>query len=149
MAKTIIKEAAIILLLLVAIALILAIIFYDYIPSNKTIPAKVEAYYLPKEIEAELEADIQSEQNIVRTYYIDSSDLNLYESTKEYDKGKVNPFAGTITNNTTTNTTTNTNANTTNSTTNNTTANTVNSQSNTATQTSESTGTFFNKAGKF
>lgn len=140
MAKTILKETAIVLLLLVVIGLILAIVFYNYLPNNKTIPAKVEAYYLPKEIKIELESDIQSEQDIVRTYYIDSSDLDLYESTKEYNKGKVNPFAEMITTNT--NTTTSTNAGTT-------TTNTINNQNNTATQTDESTGTFFNKAGKY
>ncbi len=94
MVKTIIKEIGIVLLLLVAIALILGIIFYDYNPSNKTVPAKVEPYAFPEDVKEELTETLQNlEQNIVRTYYIDSQDLNLYEATNDYDKGKVNPFA--------------------------------------------------------
>ena len=33
-------------------------------------------------------------QNIVKTYYIDASDLKGYERTRVYDKGKPNPFEG-------------------------------------------------------
>ena len=94
MVKTILKEAGIVVLLLVAIVLILGIIFYDYNPSNKTVPAKVEAYAFPEDVKEELTETIQNlEQNIVRTYYIDSQDLSLYEATNDYDKGKANPFA--------------------------------------------------------
>lgn len=94
MVKTILKETGIVLLLLVAITLVLGIIFYDYIPNGKTIPAKVEKYAFPEDVKEELNDSMKNlEQNIVRTYYIDSQDLSLYESTKEYDKGKANPFA--------------------------------------------------------
>ena len=118
MIKTVLKETGIVLLLLVAIALILGIIFYDYIPSGKTIPAKVEKYAFPDEIQEELNDSMKNlEQNIVRTYYIDSQDLSLYESTKEYDKGKANPFAITTTEANATNTT-NTNKTGSNTTTN-------------------------------
>ena len=104
MAKIILKETGIVLLLLVAIALVLGIIFYDYIPNNKTLPTKVEAYAFPEDVKEELSESIDNlEQNIVRTYYIDSDDLSLYESTNDYNKGKANPFAATGT--TTTNTT--------------------------------------------
>lgn len=95
MAKTIIKEIGIVLLLLVAIVLILGILLYDYIPNNKTVPAKVEAYTFPQDIKEELSKTIQSDQKIVRTYYIDSDNLSLYENTKEYNKGRANPFATT------------------------------------------------------
>ena len=144
MIKTIIKEAGIVVLLLIAIALILGIIFYDYIPNNKTIPAKVESHAFPEDIKEELSQTLKDEQNIVRTYYIDSSDLSLYESTKEYDKGKVNPFVDTSTvAPATTNSTTSANSNTTSTNTS------TNTQVNTASQGNQSTGTFFNKAGKF
>lgn len=144
MIKTIIKEAGIVVLLLIAIALILGIIFYDYIPNSKTIPAKVESHAFPEDIKEELSQTLKDEQNIVRTYYIDSSDLSLYESTKEYDKGKVNPFVDTSTvAPATTNSTTSANSNTTSTNTS------TNTQANTASQSSGSTGTFFNKAGKF
>lgn len=93
MAKTIIKEICIALLLLIAIALILGILFYDYIPNNKTVPIKVQAYEMPEEIQTELSEAIPEGQNIITTLYIDDTDLNAYESTNDYDKGKANPFA--------------------------------------------------------
>ena len=93
MVKTVFKEIGIVILLLIAVILVLAIIFYDYIPSNKTVPIKIQAYDIPEDIHLELQEAIPEEQNIVRTYSIDSTDLDLYESTNDYDKGKANPFA--------------------------------------------------------
>ena len=91
--KTIVKEIGIVLLLILAIGLILAILLYDYIPNNKAVPIKIQAYNMAEDVKEELNGTTLEEQNIVRTYYIDSTDLNLYESTNEYDKGKANPFA--------------------------------------------------------
>lgn len=110
MIKTIIKEGGIVLLLLVAVALILGIIFYEYIPNNKTVPIRIEEYALSEDIQNELKESVSEGQNIVKTFYIDSTDLDLYESTNDYDKGKANPFAdySTEENNITTNTTNNT-----------------------------------------
>lgn len=129
--KTIIKEIGIVLLLLLAVSLLLAIVFYDYIPNNKTLPVKIQAYDIPEDIKEELSEAGLNEQNIVRTYYIDSTDLDLYESTNDYDKGKANPFADyttTSSGNTTSSTATgNTNNNSTN---NNTTSNNQNSNNN-------------------
>lgn len=93
MVKTIAKETGIVILLLIVIALVLGILFYEYIPTNKTVPAKIEEYTLPQEVKNELEGSMVEEQNIVRTYYIDSSDLSIYEASNDYDKGKANPFA--------------------------------------------------------
>lgn len=93
MTKTIIKEIGIVALLIVAIGLLLAIILYDYIPNRKAVPIKIQDYEMPADIKEEIENTSLDEQNIVRTYYIDSSDLDLYESTNNYDKGKANPFA--------------------------------------------------------
>lgn len=93
MIKTIVKETGIVILLLIAVALILGILFYEYIPTSKIVPVKVQAYTLPEDVQKELKETMSSsEQNIVRTYYIDSTDLSLYESTNDYDKGKQNPF---------------------------------------------------------
>lgn len=92
MAKSIIKEIGIVILMLIAVILLFAIIFYEYIPNNKTVPIKLEAYTIPEDIKQELQT-YNGEENIVRTYYIDSTDLDLYESTNDYDKGKSNPFA--------------------------------------------------------
>ena len=158
MTKTIIKETGIVLLLLIAIVLILGIIFYDYIPNNKTVSVKVEAYAFPQEIKEELQETVEDEQNIFRTYYIDSEDLNLYETTKEYNKGKANPFATTTTNTataTTTNTSsgnTTTNANDTSSSTNTSTTNTntnIDTNSTASQDNNVSSGEYFNKAGKY
>lgn len=98
MAKIIIKEAGIVILLLISIILILGIIFYDYIPSSKTVPIKKQAYAIPEDIKEELNESITGGQNIIRTYYIDSTDLDAYESSKEYNKGKANPFGDYTTN---------------------------------------------------
>ena len=123
--KTIFKEIVIILLLILAIILVLGIFFYDYIPMNKVVP-KIEPYEAPKNIKEELVESVEEKEEemvpIVRE--INSSDLNLYEKTKDYQKGKVNPFSdtssGTVSggntngqngNNTNNNTNANTNAN--------------------------------------
>ena len=109
MAKTIIKEIFIFLLLLVVIALVLGVIFYDYVPNNKVVPTALKPYQLTEEVREELnETMSRSSENIVKTYYIDSSDLSVYASTKDYNKGKVNPFED-YTTESTTNTTKNTN----------------------------------------
>lgn len=151
MFKTIIKETGIVVLILVAIALIFGIVFYDYIPNNKTVPAKVETYAFPEDIKEELSSNLKGEQNIVRTYYIDSSDLSLYESTKEYDKGKVNPFVDNsqkATNSDNTTAGNSSSSNSSGSSSNSSTVNNSTNQNNTA-NTNTASGEFFNKAGKY
>ena len=98
MTKTIIKEVGIFLLLLICIALILGIVFYDYIPSSKTVPIKKQAYTLPEDVQEELNKSVTAGQNIVKTFYLDSTDLDAYESSNEYDSGKANPFGDYTTN---------------------------------------------------
>lgn len=93
MPKTIIKEIGIVILLIIAIILSMGIAFYDYIPKNKSVPVKSATYEFPEEIKEVLQENIQEEQNIVKTYYIDETDLSAYESKKDYNKGKPNPFA--------------------------------------------------------
>lgn len=92
--KNIIKEIFIMLLLLVAIGLILAVIFYDYNPMNKEIP-KTITYEMPSElsdIKEELEIPLTAgEEQIIRTYELTEIDLDRYKRTN-YDAGKVNPF---------------------------------------------------------
>lgn len=92
--KTVFKEIIIVLLLVLAILLVLGVFLYDYIPMNKVVP-KIEQYETPSNIKEELEESIQDEQNIMTpiVYEINNSDLKQYEKTKDYDKGKVNPFA--------------------------------------------------------
>lgn len=137
MVKTIAKETGIVILLLIAVALVMGILFYEYIPTNKTIPAKIEEYTLPQEVKSELEETMSEEQNIVRTYYIDSSDLSIYEASNDYDKGKANPFADYSTATTDGS----------NTTINNSTNNTTNNNTNNG-QTTNQSETFFNTSGK-
>lgn len=148
--KTIIKEIGIVLLLLLAVSLLLAIVFYDYIPNNKTVPVKIQAYDVPEDIKEELSEAGLNEQNIVRTYYIDSTDLNLYESTNDYDKGKANPFADytTTSSTNTTNSAGNTNSNNNNSANNGTTSNNQDSNSNNSQNGSRQNEVYMTTPGK-
>ena len=104
--KSIIKEIFIILLLCVAICLVLGVIFYDYIPTNKVVPSTVEAYKTSNTIKDEISQEIVDypKQNI--TLEITDSDLTMYRQDHSYDSGKANPFAPAsagVTGNTTTN----------------------------------------------
>jgi len=92
MVKSIIKEIIIILLLLLAIILALGVFFYDYIPTNKTIPS-VGKYNTSETIQTELDEKITQDDTVLVTYEITESDLKTLEKTKDYKKGKVNPFS--------------------------------------------------------
>lgn len=117
--KSVFKEIMIVLLLILAILLVLGVFLYDYIPMNKVVP-KIEAYEAPNNIKEELQQEVDETQNSMTpiVYEINNSDLNLYEKSKDYQKGKVNPFADTSNGNTTTNTTTSNGNNTATGTTN-------------------------------
>lgn len=96
MAKNIIKEIIIVLLLTLAIILVLGILLYRYVPANKVLPdlSKVE-YTTDEEIKKEIQTagnDIDTE-SIVMTYEVTSADLANYKKVKEYVSGKTNPFA--------------------------------------------------------
>lgn len=109
--KTMIKEIIIVLLLVLAILLVLGVFLYDYIPMNKVVP-KIEQYETPNNIKEELEKTVEDTQDMMTpiTREINGNDLKIYEKTKDYQKGKVNPFADT-TNTVTSSTTNQTNAN--------------------------------------
>ena len=92
MLKSVLKEVFIIILLCVAIGLILGILFYDYIPINKTVPPE-EAYITPNEVKKELEENITETEKIEVSYEITDSDLNIYKQTGSYTEGKSNPFS--------------------------------------------------------
>lgn len=119
MVKNITKEIITILLLTLAIILILGIILYDYVPTNKIIPEQV-SYSTPETLKQEIEDNIDDTgTSDLPTYTITDSDLNNYKKIQEYVPGKKNPFASITDNNTvannvsgtTTTTQTNTNAN--------------------------------------
>lgn len=141
MVKSVIKEITIMLLLCIAIVLILGILFYDYIPTNKVVPKK-EAYTTPENVKEEIEERITELEKTEISYEITGSDLNIYKQSASYKPGKANPFAlvdnNEVANNTTSQNQTNPNVNNTN-----TNQNTNVSTGNNSTKTN-STGTFFN-----
>ena len=103
MAKTIVKEIIIILLLCLAIILVLGVLLYEYIPNDKIIPEAV-AYITPESVKEELNnAETVDESQIIRTYTLDSTDLNNYKRVDSYVPGKPNPFSSYQTNGQTTN----------------------------------------------
>lgn len=93
MAKSVIKEILIVLLLCLAIILILGILFYEYVPITKTIPNEV-AYTTPENVKQELlsSSDVDESQ-IIMTYEINSEDLSNYRRVQNYKPGKANPFS--------------------------------------------------------
>lgn len=115
MIGAVIKEIIILILLCIAIILALGVIFYEYIPNSKIVPSQI-AYSTPDQIVEELEQAITEKESekIIKTYQINEGDLTTYQSTGNYNKGKVNPFADYVSpvQNTTENTTTNTITNT-------------------------------------
>ena len=81
MFKSVIKEILIMLLLCVAIVLILGVIFYNYIPTNKVIPNKLAAYTTPENVKTEIEEKVEAAEKEEITYQIDGTDLKLYKAT--------------------------------------------------------------------
>ena len=93
MAKVIIRETIIALLVCLAVLLILSVVMYNYIPANKVIPEAVQ-YAPSKEVQTQLNAAVEdNSEEILMTYEITAQDLDNYERTNEYNPGKVNPFA--------------------------------------------------------
>ena len=142
-AKNIIKELIIFLLLVLAIILILGVLLYEYVPTNKIIPEKV-SYTTPENIKSELQTDESVDNTeVVVTYQIDSTDLSNYKKINEYVPGKKNPFATTAQETTGQNTSSeNTNGNI------NSTTNTGNSSSNTNTTNNTNKGYLPDKGTK-
>ena len=92
MAKNIIKEITIFLLLTLAIILVLGVLLYEYVPMNKIIPEKV-LYTTPEQAKAELKEDVsENNEELYIDYHIDSTQLNNYKKIQEYIPGKKNPF---------------------------------------------------------
>ena len=78
MAKNIIKEIIIVLLLALAIILILGVLLYEYVPSNKIVPEQI-SYVTPEKArqeiaDMELNSDILDE-NSIPPYTISAADL--------------------------------------------------------------------------
>lgn len=143
MAKSIIKEIIIMLLLCVVILLILGVLFYDFIPSNKVVPSKI-AYSTPENIQEEIQEEVTEANKTKITYEITDADLNIYKQSNSYVAGKRDPFSMETTQ--ANETSGNQNAGSTSTSNNGST-----SETNTTTETNSdpnSTGTFFNDEGK-
>lgn len=136
MAKSIIKEIIIMLLLCVAILLILGVLFYDYIPSNKVVPSKI-AYSTPENIQEEVNQEVIEANKTKITYEVTDADLNIYKQSNSYVPGKRDPFSmeSTQAQDNTTGGTTNT-------------GNTASGGETNTNSDPNSTGTFFNETGK-
>ena len=105
--KSVIKEILIIVLLCCAVCLILGVVFYDYIPTNKVIPSQVQAYQTSNTIKDEISQGVSNYEAGNYVFEITDSDLSLYRQSDSYDPGKANPFASSaLSENTTTNTAT-------------------------------------------
>lgn len=91
MVKNIFKELIITLLLILAIILVLGVLFYEYIPSNKVVPEKV-AYTTPENVAQEISSEVTETQPVNITYRLDNVDLQHAKKTGDYDAGKKNPF---------------------------------------------------------
>lgn len=139
MAKSIIKELIIILLLALAIILVLGILLYEYVPSKKILPEDI-SYSTSQEVKQLLEETKEvSEESIPITYSVTASDLSNYQKIKQYKAGKANPFSSYSTNSTE-------GSNNTNSTNNSTSSNGSNNSSTTE-NTNTSGGSYFQDKG--
>lgn len=98
--KSIFKEICIMILLCVAIVLVLGVIFYDSIPSNKVVPSKLSAYTTPENVVTEINEEIAAMNKVEVTYEIKGSDLTLYKQTHSYTPGKPDPFSASTSTNT-------------------------------------------------
>ena len=93
MAKNIIKEIIIVLLLTLAILLILGVILYEYVPANKQLPEEI-SYKTPQNVKEKLVSiEGVDEDKVILTYELNQTDLYNYQRTNEYKPGKTNPFS--------------------------------------------------------
>lgn len=92
MVKSLIKEIIIILLLLLAVILALGVLFYDYIPNNKTVPS-VSTYKTSDSVQKELEEQIADDETVLTTYEVTADDLSKLAKNNQYKGGKANPFS--------------------------------------------------------
>lgn len=93
MTKKVIKEIIIMLLLCLAIILVLGVLLYEYVPSNKIVPDEV-SYTTPEEVKEEIsKGENVDDEQVILTYSIDATDLNNYERINTYVPGKPNPFS--------------------------------------------------------
>ena len=92
------KESTIMLLICLVLLLLLAVIFYEYIPSRKVV-SEITKYVPSSKVSQQLSDNIDKlDAEVILTfeqggYEVTSSDLNKYKITEDYVPGKANPFA--------------------------------------------------------
>lgn len=140
--KSLSKELFIMALLIMIVVFMVGIIFYEYMPNNKTVPEPI-TYSTASTTTAVLQeiaatasdssssSDSIETQSIIKSYSIGTKELSTAASKQSYTSGKTDPFAEY------TGTTSTTNGNTTDTNTTTTTTTQGNSSN------SSSTGTFF------
>lgn len=93
MAKSIIKEIIIVLLLIFAILLLMGVLLYEYVPSNKQLPEAI-SYTTPQNVKEKLVSiEGVDEDQVILTYELNQADLYNYQRINEYRPGKSNPFS--------------------------------------------------------
>lgn len=145
--KSLSKELFIMALLLMIVVFMIGMIFYQYMPNNKTVPEPV-TYTADSTTTAVLQeiAVLSSEseegssepESIIKSYSIGAKELSTAAARKSYTSGKTDPFAEYKVEEQNANTVGNTTTN-----------NSSSSSTQSATQNLSSTGTFFeNKNSK-
>ena len=141
--KSLSKELFIMALLIMIVVFMVGIIFYEYMPNNKTVPEPI-TYSTSSTTTAVLQeiassasdtssSDSMETQSIIKSYSIGTKELSTAASKQSYTSGKTDPFAEyTGTSNTTNGNTTGTN--------------TATNTTQGSTSNSSSTGTFFEKS---
>ena len=93
MAKTIVRETIIILLLCLAIILVLGVVLYNYVPTNKVVPTEV-SYVQTEEVNKAIKESVSADNTqVILTYEIDEADLRNYKKSGDLNPGKTNPFS--------------------------------------------------------
>jgi len=92
----IIKDLITSILVVLCIALVLSVVFYDKIALSTVVP-EGEEYLLSEQMKKDLEnTGLDNAQKVIVNYHIDASDLKKYEKNNEYLQGKSHPFAEVI-----------------------------------------------------
>ena len=89
--KEIMKSVIISILAVIAIILLVMVFSYNKVALGRNIP-KPEKYELSEDTKIELESEDEEQTEVITTYVLDAAELNYYERTKEYNKGKRHPF---------------------------------------------------------
>ena len=140
--KVVTREIIIFLLWTLAVILILGVVLYKFVPTNKIIPETI-SYTTPENVKTALQSEEvtnseEAQEPITFESKIDSTDLNNYKRTQEYVPGKKNPFASVQQADTTSDS--NSNSETTGNTGNNSSSSNSNVNSNTGSSTTTSSG---------